>query len=373
MAWSFSLPVTIQFQNGGGREAYRLLQEQGCRRGALICGPRARKDGLAEELLESAQGFFAGVFSEIQANPTLGNVDACGAFLKETQADCAVAVGGGSVLDCAKAACVLAAAEETSIRPYFEGGKPVNFQPLPLCAVPTTAGTGSEVTNISVLTDTAKQKKGPMASPNMYPRFAVVDPQLTLSVPPQVTAATGLDVLAHAVEAYWNINHLPPSDALAVQAARLVFRALPAAYESPGDLRAREQLCEASLLAGMAFSQSKTTAPHACSFPLTNTYGLPHGEACAFTLAAFTRLNASAGDGRTDRLARECGFRDAMHMADEMERMKRAMGMRMTLADAGIEEKDLPWLARASMHPNMKNNPVPMDEAGVERLYRSLG
>jgi alcohol dehydrogenase len=288
-------------------------------------------------------GDFVGEFAGIRPNPTKENVADCAAFLRDAQAEVVVALGGGSVLDCAKAAA----------------------NGLPLLALPTTAGTGSEVTCISVVSDDAAGSKAPLSSPGFYPQIALVDPELTYTCPRKVTAESGMDALSHAIEALWSVHRSPASDALALAAAHKILGALEAACEN--NTAARMAMSEGSLLAGLAFSQAKTAGSHACSFPLTVRYGLSHGAACAFTLAAFMRLNPFEAQ------AQALGFASAAALADAIDRRKAALGLPCTLKDAGIALADLPGLAAACLQPaNMQNNPVPMDETALVRLFKTL-
>jgi alcohol dehydrogenase len=276
-------------------------------------------------------------------------------------------------MDCAKAASAIKGADDF-IDDYHAGLKVLNpADRIPLIAVPTTAGTGSEVTSVSVLTNEEKGLKAPLGNPLLYAEAAIIDPELTISVPARVTASTGLDVLSHALEGYWSIHHQPICDAVALSAVRIVFEHLPTVYYIPTDKEAREKMCEASILAGIAFSHPKTTGSHACSFPLTNIYRVPHGEACAFTLDYFLRLNASKEtDGRIDRFIKDCGFENAEKAADKILEMKKAFGMRCTLSEIGVKDDDIRVLSEKSMHPNMLNNPVEMTVDSVERMYRTL-
>jgi len=350
--WSFHNPVKIRFGPGTAAETSDFLRELGVKRAALVADPAALRFGLADAVTAPAPELFVTdeIFARMQPNPTVQNMMDCAAFLARVKADAVVAIGGGSALDCAKAAA---------------GG-------LPVIALPTTAGTGSEATCISVLTDDAGQKM-PRVDPAYYPRVAIVDPALTLTVPPGVTAATGMDALSHAVEALWSIHHSPASDALALQAVPLILQNIEKAFACPDDLPARCALSEGSLLAALAFSQAKTAAAHACSFTLTIRYGLPHGTACAFTLPALCRINAPAEDGRLHGIARELGFDDALAFADELDRLNASLGLPRTLQEAGIPLSDLPELAQECMlPPNMRNNPVPMDAGMVEKMFLEL-
>jgi alcohol dehydrogenase len=373
MNWDFFMPVRIHFGTGKIQDLAGILDAADCKHGVLVCDPVFLENGLAEKMVGYSKGKLTVIYSDITPNPTVDNADGCAAVLRRTNANFAVALGGGSSIDCAKAACAIAKAGD-SIRNYHSGGKPLSAaNAIPLFAIPTTAGTGSEATSVTVLTDNQLNIKAPLGNPVLYPYAAIIDPALTLSVPDNVTASTGLDVLSHALEGFWSVNHQPICDALALRAAKIVFRWLPVVYEEPDNLAAREAMCEASLLAGIAFSHPKTSGPHACSFPLTNIFKMPHGEACAFTLDAFTRLNADAENGRLNAFAVECGFVGANQMADRIAALKTVFGMRTTLAEIGISDLSDSKLAEKSMHPNMVNNPVKMDAAAVEELYRTIG
>ena len=188
-------------------------------------------------------------------------------------------------------------------------------------------------------------------------------------MPKKVTASTGLDVISHAIEGFWSKGHQPVCDALALHAAKLAFDNILGAYEHGDDLTARENMCEASVIAGLAFTLPKTAASHACSFPLTSVYGLPHGEACAFTLDVLCTINAPAEGGRLNGFARALGFADAAGMGRRITEIKRRTGMRCTLAEAGIKEEDLPDLAKRCHHPNMLNNPVELDDAAIIDMF----
>ncbi len=273
MNWEFNLPVKLVFGNGKRHNLNEYIDEIGGKCGVLVCGKSFTKNGVADEFVKNANGRLKAVFSDIRPNPTTDNVDACVQLIREIGADFAIALGGGSPMDCCKAACAIAKGNDV-IRSYHSEGKPVLAdEAIPMLAFSTTSGTASEVTSISVLTDVEKNLKNPMNDPAMYPKIAVIDPELTLSVPKQVTASTGLDVLSHAVESYWSTLNQPVCTACSIYSARLVFEWLEKAYNEPDNLEAREKMAEASIVAGVAFSHPRTTGSHACSFPLTNIYG----------------------------------------------------------------------------------------------------
>lgn len=375
MEWEFMLPVKLIFGNGKRKDLKKYIEEINGTKGVLVCSRSFSKNGLADEFVKMSDGLIKGIFSDVRPNPTTENVDSCVKLMRELDADFAVALGGGSPMDCCKAACAIAKGNDV-IRSYHTGGKEIRAdEAIPMIAVTTTSGTASEVTNISVLTDVELNLKNPMNDPAMYPKIAVIDPELTLTVPKQITASTGLDVLAHAVESYWATIHQPICTACSIYSARLVFEWLEKAYNNPNDLVAREKMAEASIVAGVAFSHPRTTGSHACSFPLTNIYGVPHGEACAFTLDYFIKFNAdnADSDGRITALAKDCGFENPYAMADEIMAMKKRMGMKTTLSEIGCTtDKQIKELTEKSMSMLMTRNPVALTENDIYTMYQKL-
>ena len=372
MNWDYMQPVKIYFGKGRVREIKKIAQELGCKRGLLVAGPFFFRSGLAEKIMQESAGMLTASFGDVSPNPDVTEVDECAEVIRKNNIEFVVALGGGSPMDCAKAAASVALTGD-SIRKYHGTGISLPREHLPLIAVPTTAGTGSEVTCVSVLSDHANGKKAPIVSDGFYPEAAIVDPELTYTMPSAVTAGTGIDVLSHALEGYWSIGHQPVCDALAVHAAQLVFRYLYRAYQNPEDEEAREKMCEASVTAGLAFTLPKTTSSHACSFPLTNIYHIPHGEACGLTLDYFTRINAhGTGGERVEMLAKSLGFSDADDMADEIYALKKKMGLRCDLKDFKLNEDQIEELVRISRHPNLYNNPVEITDEMLDKMYRIL-
>lgn len=367
-------PVPIDFGIGKLTTLPAIIEKFGFTNGLLISTPSIVANGTAQRMIDASNGTLKEIFSNIQPNPTIDNTDACASIMREKQYDFAVAIGGGSILDCAKIACFVASTDGTTSE-YFHKEKPITHRGIPLIAIPTTSGTASEITTVSVLTDTQKDIKAPIASEYLYPIYALIDPELTISCPPHVTAASGIDVLAHALEAFYGKKHQPYTDLAAEHAAKLVFQYLLTSYREPHNLEARAKMSEASVTAGMAFNLTQTAAAHACSYPLTQNFGIPHGEACAFTLAAFWRLNskdALVGE-RLQQFSKRLGFDNAEALADEIDRLKQAMGLRVTLQEVGVHsEQLLDDLVANSFAPNMQNNPVTITSASLKELYRQL-
>ena len=366
--WEYIQPVRIIFGNGAIKGLANILSDMNLDKGVIVTDSFFAENGIADEMAAKTEGVINGIFSEIEENPTTKNVDNCAVFLREKNAQFVVALGGGSALDCAKAACTTALTGEP-IAKYHGTGIPLPKKHLPLIAVPTTSGTGTEVTSVSVLTNRELGKKLPLASDNFYPDLAIVDPELTYTVPPKITAITGMDVLAHALEGFWSKKHQPICDALAVHAAKLVFEYLPSAYSNQRDIIAKEKMSEASLMAGLAFSLPKTTASHACSFPLTNDYNIPHGQACALTLDYFTKVNSEVE--RVKDLAKMLGFKDACEMADKVAGLRRELGLDVNNLSLSKEQID-ELVTTSIQHPNMLNSPVEVTRGMLEDLFNRL-
>jgi len=371
LTWNYSQPVRIVFGAGKIKSLPDEIKSFGGRRGVLVTSPSFVRRGMAGKIKEDSDGLLVDVFSGISPNPDVCECDALCDSLRRNKADFVVALGGGSVMDCAKAAAVFALCPRSS-RDYLEDGVPIPPEHLPLIAVPTTAGTGSEITSVAVLSDHARGVKAPLSSEAFYPALALVDSGLTLTVPPHLTACTGFDVLCHATEAYWSRWHQPVCDALAVHAARLVLENLQAAVEDGANALVRDRMAEASVIAGLAFTIPKTTSSHACSYALTRLLDIPHGEACALTIDYFMRLNAAHGCERVGEFARLLGFGDAMSLASAYTELKKACGVRCDLKEYALADERVEELVTASQHPNLKNNPVEITPSMLREMYRSM-
>lgn len=370
----YKQPVPIDFGVGKLKTLPQILKQMNFEKGILISAPSMVRSGIAQEIMDQSEGRIVAIFSVIQPNPTVKNTDDCAAVIREHQCEFAIALGGGSIMDCAKVACFVAKTPYGTAD-FFSKKRPITEPGIPLIAIPTTSGTASEITTVSVLTDTENDVKAPIASDYFYPVYALVDPELTVTCPPSVTAGSGLDVLAHSLEAYYGKKHQPYTDMAAERAASLVFQHLLTAYHEPGNMEARAKMSEASVTAGMAFNLTQTAAAHACSYPLTQDYGVPHGEACAITLPSFWKLNSQDGpeSERLNAFSQRLGFKNAEELANRIDEMKKEMGLKMTLEEVGVKTDDeLDELVANSFAPNMQNNPVTMTKESLKELYLQL-
>ena len=352
---TFRLPTEVRYGEGVAAELGEAIAEAGGSRVLVVTDPGVRKAGIVDRLLATvpdtvAREVWDGVHPNPRDSDCLAGADAARAFA----ADLIVAIGGGSPIDAAKAVAALAT----------NGGTPADWatprtleqEPLPLVAVPTTAGTGSEVTRSSVITNTARQVKLTVKDPRMAPRIALVDPTLTYSLPPAITAATGMDVLTHAVEAYTCRRANPFSDAMALHAIRLVSRYLAATVRDGDDHEARRGMMMASTVAGMAFSNADVAAVHCLAEALGGRYDVPHGIANAVFLPPIFAFNMEADPARHADVAAALGLdtrrRDPMDAARAGATLIAGLGREIGIprfADLPkIDPADFPAIADAS-------------------------
>jgi alcohol dehydrogenase class IV len=336
--------------------------------------------GLMKSLLDALQagGTAVLVYDEITPDAPIPLIEKGIDLYRRKGCDAILAFGGGSVMDAAKT-IGLAAANNKHPRKlvgYFKG----LHAPPPLYAVPTTAGTGSEVTVAAVISDPAHERKLVIADTRIVPQMAALDPLLMAGLPPAVTAATGMDALTHAVEAYLGDWSTEFTDRMALSAVAMIFQNLPRAYDLGDDLVAREQMALASTYAGMAFTRANVGNVHAIAHQLGGKYHTPHGLANAIMLPHVLRFSASATVGRLATLAlrakvgRAGDSREelAHKFLDSVDALSRTVGIPRTL-DA-LREADIPALARAACHEADANYPVPrvMLQADCEALLRNV-
>ncbi len=325
--WRYYNPVDIYFGAGVLAELPRRV---GARKAVVITFPEAAALGLTDRLRKMLGDSLVGVISDTQANPDVAQL----ARLYESfwrdfhHCDVVVGVGGGSTLDTAKALMIgTASGRFAELIDLLAAGAtfvPARFKRL--IAVPTTAGTGSEVTPYATIWDAApgRHQKYSLQLRETWAEAALIDPELALSLPPTVTLHSALDALSHSLESIWNVNANPVSDELAVAAARAILTTLPSLMASPGEIELRSRVAHAALTAGLAFSNTKTALAHSISYEMTLKYGLPHGLACSFTLPMVLERAVGHCAGRDAVLARvfDCRLNEAASaLHDFLERL----------------------------------------------------
>lgn len=361
-----------------------LAEEVGARgfKKALVCtDPELFKLGVTSKVTQvlEANQLPYDLFYEIKPNPTIENVKAGVKAFKASGADYIVAVGGGSAIDTAKAVGIIINNPNFEDVRSLEGVAPTTAKSVPIIALPTTAGTAAEVTINYVITDTEKNRKMVCVDPHDIPVVSIVDPDLMASMPKQLTAATGMDALTHAIEGYITGGAWELSDMLHLKAVEIIARALPAAVN--GDAKGREDMALAQYVAGMGFSNVGLGIVHAMAHPLGALYDTPHGVANAIMLPAVLAFNADATGEKYRDLAKAMGVEGTEHMTEAAYRnaaveavkaLSETVGIPKNLKDI-VKESDLPFLAQSAFDDACRpGNPKEVSVASLEALYRTL-
>ncbi|MGB9108232.1 MAG: iron-containing alcohol dehydrogenase [Telluria sp.] len=379
-AFSFSTVASIVSEPGATLRLGALVAERfpKVRRVLLVTDPGFLRTGLAEPPRASLvqQGLQVSVYSEVVADPPEAVVEAAAEYARQQGAELVVGLGGGSSMDVAKLVAVLAGSEQPLAEMYGIGN--VTGNRLPLVQVPTTAGTGSEVTNIAIVTTGETTKMG-VVSPQLYADLAVLDASLTIGLPPVVTAATGIDAMVHAIEAYTSRHKKNPlSDMLARQALSLLSANLVRACENGHDLDARQAMLLGACLAGQAFSNAPVAAVHALAYPIGGIFHVAHGLSNSLVLPHVLRFNLPAAAGHYAELAgivvpHASGSEEARAQAliVAMQQIAKITGVETTLQQVGITEADLDRLAGDAMMQTrlLGNNPRELSLADARAIY----
>lgn len=379
--FDFQTVPTIRVESGICNRLGEVLAERfSIGRICVITDAFLYKSGLLAPALASLArtGWQVQVISDVQADPPEAIVHSICDQARAQGADLVLGLGGGSSMDVAKLVAILLGTDQPLVEMY--GVDKVRGERLPLVQIPTTAGTGSEATPISIVTTGATTKSGIVAR-QLYADMAIVDAELTLGLPSAVTAATGIDAMVHAIEAYTSQRRKNPlSDLLAVQALRLLMGNLVKVCEDGKDLAAREAMLLGSLLAGQAFANAPVAAVHALAYPLGGHYHLPHGLTNALVLQPVIRFNLSVATGQYAQLAREVlpevpagESAQAEALIAALEALIVATKLPVRLRDHGVPESDLPRLAAAAMQQQrlLVNNPREVTEADALALYQA--
>lgn len=368
---------------GALQEVGYVFRGLGAQRVMLVCDPGIVSLGFAgqaRKVLEAA-GCEVAVFDQVAPDPSSALVERAVKQAQGFKADGVLGLGGGSSLDAAKLVALLINSEQPLEDLY--GTDKALGQRTPLVLMPTTSGTGSEVTWVSVITD-AQQRKQAVYSPQLLPDVAILDPQLTLGLPAKVTAATGLDAMVHAIEAYTSRTRKNPiSDGLATAALALLGANLPKVLANGQDLDARTAMLQGSLMAGMAFVNASVAAIHALAYPLGARFHIPHGHANALVMAPVIRFNLASAQRHYAELAahllpgqdfdNEASAAEAFVQA--VEGLVKASGLEQRLSNLNVDQASLPVMASdvvVGIRRLIDSNPCDMTEQDVEAIYRSI-
>lgn len=377
----YEIPTIIEFGSGYINNLASYVNELGGRKVLIVGDPGVLQAGIVSKIeapLMTAKIPFSS-FTDVGMEASIESVDNGVSLAKETKCDIVVGVGGGSALDTAKAIGLMLR-HEGNIRDYV-GLDKVPGPGAPVIAIPTTAGTGSEITRFSVLSD--KEAKAKLSVGSMYncPTLALCDPELTVTLPPHITAATGMDALTHALESYVNKVTQPISEALSIQSMKLIAKSLRLAVVQGENVEARSDMILASTIAAMAFNSTRLGLAHALAIPLGAHFKIPHGVVNAILLPEVMKFNLSGNldkfieiaeifGERTDNLSK----REAAELSVKaIRQLNKDVGINLTLSDYGVEEQDLDMIVEEAMlSGNVPVNPVKPTLEDLKNICRAV-
>ncbi len=375
--FTFSVPQNIIVGKGSLAKLPEVAEKLGGKKAFIISGPHLNKMGIVKSCQDAMKekGIESSSFTETEGNPSVETVDKAAAAFKESGADFIVALGGGSPMDVAKAVGVVARFGG-SITEY-EGADKVPGDIIPLIAVPTTAGTGSEVTAFSVITDHSRDYKLTVFSYKLIPSYAILDAELLTTAPASVAAACGIDAMVHALEAYISTAASPFSDAMAEKALELIGANIRSYVANRGDIDAAESMLVGSLFAGIAFSWARLGDVHAMSHPVSAYFNVPHGVANAILLPTIVEYNMLADKGKYFEIYNYIAalpvapdeFTPDM-LVDEILELNEALGIPAGLSEAGVTKDKFDAMADDAMKSgNIAVNPRSTTKKDILALY----
>lgn len=372
MITRFSFPTAIHFGPGARKLVAGHLNEQGLKRPLIVTDRGLGTLPILHDFAESLEGLDVKVYAGVFGNPVKKQVDDGAAAFKAHGADCVIGFGGGAALDVAKAVALLAV-HEGSILEYAWDHPQVRpiVKPLPwFVALPTTSGTGSEVGRSSVISDDATHVKKVVFNPALLAKVVFADPELTLDLPPQMTAATGMDALTHNVESYLSPAYHPLCDGIALEGARIAAHALERAVAQPRDIAARSDMMMSSMMGAIAF-QKDLGAVHSCAHALGTVVDMHHGLANGIMIDHVMRFNLDAAQAKMAELARVCDAGEtAESFIDWLAALKARIGIPARLGERGVTREHLARLVDiATRDICHQTNPKPCSAADFERIF----
>ncbi|KQQ67792.1 lactaldehyde reductase [Pseudomonas sp. Leaf127] len=380
MSSTFFIPAVNMIGSGCLQEAMQAIRKYGFLKALIVTDAGLAKAGVATQVagLLVEQGIDSVIYDGARPNPTIANVEQGLELLQAHQCDFVISLGGGSPHDCAKG-IALCASNGGHISDY-EGVDRSQQPQLPLVAINTTAGTASEMTRFCIITDTARHVKMAIIDRNVTPILSVNDPQMMAGMPRSLTAATGMDALTHAVEAYVSTAATPITDACALKAIGLIAGNLQRAVEQGDDLQARENMAYAQFLAGMAFNNASLGYVHAMAHQLGGFYDLPHGVCNAVLLPHVQRFNASVSAARLTDVAHAMGANirgmspeaGAQAAIDAISQLAASVEIPAGLTQLGVKQSDIPTLAANALKDACGlTNPRPADQQQIESIFQA--
>lgn len=373
IAFKYFLPVNIEFGSGKVAKAGELTKPYG-KKALIVTGhSSAKKSGLYDKVKDSlkAEGIDSVLFDKVAQNPLTTTAAEGAAFAKDNGCDVVVAIGGGSIMDCAKAIAFLAV-NDGDVSDYIFGKK-ASDTALPIILIPTTCGTGSEGNGIAVLTNPDNGDKKSLRCNAIVAKVSIVDPECMMTMPKYVLASVGFDALCHNMEAYTSKIAQPFTDALSLYAVDLIAHNLVDVYKGTGSKDSWEKITLASTIGGMVINTTGVTLAHGMEHPASGLKDIVHGKGLAALTPTIIEASYQGAPEKFAKLAKLFGGEKAEDLAGKVRELLEDIELTCTLSDLGIEEKDIPWMAENCMKvsaPSIANNPVVFSQEEIAEIYK---
>lgn len=373
IAFKYFLPVNIEFGSGKVAKAGELTKPYG-KKALIVTGhSSAKKSGLYDKVKDSlkVEGIDSVLFDKVAQNPLTTTAAEGAAFAKENGCDVVVAIGGGSIMDCAKAIAFLAV-NDGDVSDYIFGKK-ASDTALPIILIPTTCGTGSEGNGFAVLTNPDNGDKKSLRCNAIVAKVSIVDPECMMTMPKHVLASVGFDALCHNMEAYTSKIAQPFTDALSFYAVDLIAHNLVDVYKGTGSKESWEKITLASTIGGMVINTAGVTLAHGMEHPASGLKDIVHGKGLAALTPTIIEASYQGAPEKFAKLAKLFGGEKAEDLAGKVRELLEDIELTCTLSDLGIDEKDIPWMAENCMKvsaPSIANNPVVFSQEEIAEIYK---
>lgn len=373
MNFNYYLPVNVVFGCGKVKEVGEIAKPYG-KKALIVTGKSsAKKSGLYDKVKNSlsAAGIESALFDKVSQNPLTTTAIEGAEFARETGADLVVAIGGGSIMDCAKSIAFLAV-NDGDINDYIFNKKKSD-KALPIILIPTTCGTGSEGNGFAVLTNPENGDKKSLRCNAIIAKASIVDPECMMTMPKKVLASVGFDALCHSIEAYTSKIAQPFTDALALYAIELIADSLVDLYNGSEDVEKWEKITIASTIGGMVINQAGVTLSHGMEHPASGLKDIVHGHGLAALTPVIIEASYKGDEYKFGRISKLLGGTDASDCAEQVKKLLAQIDMTLKLSDLGLAEEDIPWMAENCMKVSaagVANNPVVFTQEEIAEIYR---
>ena len=373
MNFNYYLPVNVVFGCGKVKEVGEIAKPYG-KKALIVTGKSsAKKSGLYDKVKDSlyAAGIESALFDKVSQNPLTTTAIEGAEFARETGADLVVAIGGGSIMDCAKSIAFLAV-NDGDINDYIFNKKKSD-KALPIILIPTTCGTGSEGNGFAVLTNPENGDKKSLRCNAIIAKASIVDPECMMTMPKKVLASVGFDALCHSIEAYTSKIAQPFTDALALYAIELIADSLVDLYNGSEDVEKWEKITIASTIGGMVINQAGVTLSHGMEHPASGLKDIVHGHGLAALTPVIIEASYKGDEYKFGRISKLLGGTDASDCAEQVKKLLAQIDMTLKLSDLGLAEEDIPWMAENCMKVSaagVANNPVVFTQEEIAEIYR---